>query len=96
MEESEQIMTLVAHAGYSHSKFIEALHAASQKDYTKYQEFINEGEEYLLEAQKINSLLMSEKVLMQPSMLMMHAQDYLMNAITLKEVAKAFNTMLER
>jgi PTS system cellobiose-specific IIA component len=86
----ETIFQIILHGGNARSLAMEAIAAAKRGDFAKAREKLTEAAKELGEAHHIQtSLIQSESrgEKQEISLLMIHAQDHLMNAITMKELA---------
>lgn len=88
----EEIITeLVVNGGNAKSKAIEAIRAAKNGNFEAAEEKIKEANESLMQAHEFQTgIIQAEaagKSAMEVSMIMVHGQDHLMNAITTKDIA---------
>lgn len=94
MDNQEQIVfQIILHGGNGRSSAMEAIAAAKQADFKKAREKLQEAAEALHEAHKIQTTLIQGEVRGEKSevtLLMVHAQDHLMNALTIKDLATEF------
>ena len=83
------IMELVVNAGNARSLAIEAVRMARQKDFQKADKLMEECKEALNAAHAVQTdLIRSEMEDGVPvSLLLVHAQDHVMNAMTVKDLA---------
>ncbi|MBM7692028.1 PTS system cellobiose-specific IIA component [Peribacillus deserti] len=84
------IFQLILHGGNGRSSAMEAIQAAKRRDFAGAREKIKESEQALNEAHKIQTALIQGEIRgekTEMSLLMVHAQDHLMNAITVKDLA---------
>lgn len=99
MEDMEQIIfQLILHGGNGRSSAMEAIHAAKQGNFIEARTKLQDSTDGLNEAHKfqtklIQAELKGEKT--ETSLLMVHAQDHLMNAMTLKDMAAEFVDLYE-
>ncbi len=101
MEEKNMMdaFRLISDAGDASSKFTEAMEKAESGNFEMAQELILLGEKSLIDAhQKQTDLLHAEAQgnQMELSLLMVHAQDHLMNAMLLKEFSKRMLNMSKK
>ncbi|PLR87218.1 MULTISPECIES: PTS lactose/cellobiose transporter subunit IIA [Bacillus] len=100
MENKEQIIfELILHGGNARSEAIEAIAAAKQGDFEKARKKLQLAGEALNSAHHIQTSLIQVEisgVKNEVSLLMVHAQDHLMNAMTIKELAAEFVDLYER
>jgi cellobiose PTS system EIIA component len=84
------IFQIILHGGNGRSLSMEAIMAAKQADFTVAREKLQEASDALNEAHKIQTSLIQNEVRgqnIEVTLLMVHAQDHLMNAITVKDLA---------
>ena len=93
-ELEQQIIGIISAAGDSKGKAFEALRKVKESDYEGARALLEESRKIDLEAHKIQTKLIQSE--MDPeaekpelSLLMVHAQDHLMNAILLKDMASS-------
>ncbi len=89
----ETIFQIILHGGNGKSCSMEAIAAAKRGDFTEARAKLQEAADALNEAHHVQTSLIQgeirgEKV--EISLLMVHAQDHLMNAITMKDLATEF------
>lgn len=100
MENQEQIVfQLILFGGNGRSAAMEAIAAAKQGDVRKARGKLQEAADALNEAHKLQSSLIQAEVKGEKqgvSLLMVHAQDHLMNALTVKDLAAEFVDLHER
>lgn len=85
------IMELVVNAGEGRSFAMEALKAARTGDFEKAGELVKKSEQSIQNAHKSQIDIISKEAAGQPfpmSLLMVHAQDHVMNAMTVLDMAK--------
>jgi cellobiose PTS system EIIA component len=90
MENERIIFEIILHGGNGRSCSMEAIHAAKQGDFSQSREKLKQAAEALNEAHHIQTLLIQEEIngkSSQLSLLMIHAQDHLMNAMTVRDLA---------
>lgn len=99
MESQEQIVfQIILHGGDGRSSAMEAISAAKKGDLSKARKKIQESATALNEAHRIQTSLIQEEirgVKNDLSLLMVHAQDHLMNAMTIKDLATEFIDLYE-
>ncbi|MBI9013709.1 MAG: PTS lactose/cellobiose transporter subunit IIA [Clostridiales bacterium] len=93
------IFGLITASGSAKSHSMEAIQFAKTGDMVNAREAIKEAEDNLKEAHRsqtslIQSEAKGEKI--EISILLVHAQDHLMNAIMMKDLAKEFIDLYER
>ncbi|MFE8700250.1 PTS lactose/cellobiose transporter subunit IIA [Cytobacillus sp. FJAT-54145] len=92
------IFQIILHGGNGKSSAMEAIMAAKQGDFEGARAKIQEAAEALNEAHKFQTNLIQGEVRgekTEVSLLMVHAQDHLMNAITIKDLANEFVDLYE-
>lgn len=93
MDNEEIIMEIIAHSGAGRGYAMEAIAAAKENDFDECERLIKESNNEFLQAHKIQTDLITAEVSGKPqkvSLLMVHAQDHLMNALTVKDLAEEF------
>jgi PTS system cellobiose-specific IIA component len=100
MEKLEEIIfQVILCGGNGKSCAMEAIAAAKQGDFTEAREKLKEASDALNEAHHIQTSLIQSEVRgerTEVSLLMVHAQDHLMNAITVKDLAAEFVDLYEK
>ena len=89
----ETVMGMIMHGGDEKSSSLEAIQAAKSGDFEGAIDLIESAEEALIKAQKSHSKLLTKEASeddVELSLLMIHGQDHLMNAITTKDLAIEF------
>jgi cellobiose PTS system EIIA component len=92
------IFQIILHGGNGKSAAMEAIAAAKAGDFEGARLKITESGEALNEAHKFQTQLIQGEVRGEKtavSLLMVHAQDHLMNAITIKDLANEFVDLYE-
>jgi cellobiose PTS system EIIA component len=91
MENLEQVIfQIILHGGNGRSAAMEAMFAAKQGDFEGAREKLKEAETALNDAHHIQTSLIQGEIRGETtavSLLMVHAQDHLMNAMTVKDLA---------
>jgi cellobiose PTS system EIIA component len=91
MENLETIIfQIILHGGNGKSSAMEAIHAAKKGDFKLASDKLKEASDALNEAHHIQTSLIQGEIRgekTEVSLLMIHAQDHLMNAITMKDMA---------
>ncbi|MBD8522181.1 PTS lactose/cellobiose transporter subunit IIA [Lysinibacillus fusiformis] len=102
MEETallESIMGLIVHSGHTKSECMEALQLAKKGQIDAAKEKIKLANKALIEAHHSQTGLISQEARgekVEVSMLLIHAQDHLMNAITFRDLAQEMIELYER
>ena len=95
----EIVMSLIMNAGNSKSFSMEAIKAAKENDFTLAQEKLKEAENSINAAHNAQTSLLTKEASGEKtelSMLLIHGQDHLMNAITFLDIAKEFVDLYEK
>ena len=91
MNEVEQvIMELIIHAGNARSLAIEAISKAREDSFEEADSLMKQADEEMITAHKAQSQLLCNETngsQVPLTLLMVHAQDHVMNAITVKDLA---------
>jgi len=102
MEETvlmESIMGLIVHSGNTKSECMEAIQLAKKGRIQEAKEKIQLANDSLIEAHHSQTALLSQEARgekVEVSMLLIHAQDHLMNAITFRDLATEMIELYER
>lgn len=92
------IMELIVNAGNARSKLMQAIKAAKGGDMKLAKEKIKEANEALNKAHDFQTNLIQREAAgdgVEISLLMVHAQDHLMNAMTVRDLAQEIVAMYE-
>jgi PTS system cellobiose-specific IIA component len=92
------VMELVVNGGDARSKAMQAIRAAKKSDMALAKQKINEANEALNKAHEIQTCLIQNEAAgdhVQVTLLMVHAQDHLMNAMTIRDLASEMIDMYE-
>ncbi|WP_140920515.1 PTS lactose/cellobiose transporter subunit IIA [Limnobaculum xujianqingii] len=84
------VMQIIINSGEARSHCLNAIREARQKNYSKAEELLQTAKEALSRAHQIQTEMIQEEIRGngQPvSMIMVHAQDHLMNALTVRDLA---------
>ncbi|MBA2886781.1 PTS system cellobiose-specific IIA component [Clostridium beijerinckii] len=95
---NQVVMELVVNGGHARSKSMEAIKAARKGDIEFAKEKIKEANEALNKAHNFQTSLIQKEAAGEEvglSLLMVHAQDHLMNAMTVRDLAKEMISMYE-
>ncbi|MGT2800471.1 PTS lactose/cellobiose transporter subunit IIA [Streptococcus sp. zg-86] len=87
----EAIMGLIMHGGDAKGNAVKAIRSAKKGDFEEAAAFLEKANQSLSIAHKSQTALLSEEASGQSvevSLLMVHGQDHLMNAITFLDMAK--------
>ena len=88
--QSEIIMGLIANGGNARSLAMKAMYAAKAGNFEEAQELLKASNEFILQAHNMQTQLLTTEASgerSEVSLLMVHAQDHLMNAMTVKDLA---------
>lgn len=95
----EIIMALVINGGNARACAIEAIRAAREDEFEKADRLIKESQEALTAAHHVQTDLIQKEAAgekMPVVLLMVHAQDHLMNAMTVKDLAVELIEMMRK
>lgn len=95
----EVVMSLIMNAGNSKSFSMEAIKAAKENDFSLAAEKLKEAETAINAAHNDQTSLLTKEASGEKtelSMLLIHGQDHLMNAITFLDIAKEFVELYEK
>lgn len=90
-EYDELVMNLVVEGGNARSLAMEAIQAAKSGDIARAEELLKECDEALVEAHHSQTNLIQAEIQgehIQVMLLMVHAQDHLMDAMVVKDMAR--------
>lgn len=93
------VMQLIVNGGNARSKSMEAINCAKKGELEKAKKLINEACDNLNKAHEIQTSLIQDEALGNKNdltLLMVHAQDHLMNAITVRDLANEFIDIYEK
>lgn len=99
MSYQEIIMQIIISGGNARSQAMEAIHFAKAGQIKEAREAIIKADEELSQAHSVQTQLIQEEAAgnnKEVTLLMVHAQDHLMNAITVKDLAQEFIDMYEK
>ena len=89
----QAIMNLIIYGGDGKSSAMEAIHAAKEGNFDLADEKIRAAEKSLLEAHHTQTEMLTQEAngdSVEMSLLMVHGQDHLMNAMTVRDLAVEF------
>jgi Phosphotransferase system cellobiose-specific component IIA len=95
----ELIIQLIVNGGDARSRAMEAIRYAKAGDLAKARELIEQSGECLNKAHILQTGLIQNEAAgnkTEVTLLMVHAQDHLMNAMTVRDLAKEFVDMYEK
>jgi cellobiose PTS system EIIA component len=100
MENLEQVIfQIILHGGNGRSAAMEAMQAAKQGDFEGARQKLKEADNAMNEAHHIQTSLIQGEIRGEKteiSLLMVHAQDHLMNAMTVKDLAVEMVELYQR
>lgn len=100
MEDLELVIVgLITCAGNARSLSIEALRAARQGNFTEADKKIEECDKAMVQAHQIQTNLLQDEAggkQVKVSLLMVHAQDHLMNAMTVRDLTVEIISILKK
>lgn len=95
----EAVMEIIVNAGQSRSLCFEALHAARQGNLDKAKSLLREADGYARQAHKMQTKLIEQDAgeARQPmTLIMVHAQDHLMNSLLARELSEEIIHLYQR
>ncbi len=93
MDLERDILNLITYSGEATSLSIEAIEFARNGEFARAEDCFKEADEKLIMAHKVQTSLMHREAAGETfsmSILLVHAQDHLMNSITINTLAKEF------
>ncbi|MBK0348305.1 PTS lactose/cellobiose transporter subunit IIA [Aerococcaceae bacterium zg-ZJ1578] len=93
MEKTDVIMGLIVNGGNARSLAMKAIYAAKRKEYEEAEKLLTECNEFLVKAHHAQTELLTKEAGGEKTditLLLIHAQDHLMNAMTVKDMAIEF------
>ena len=99
MSTEEITMQLIVNSGDARSKAMEAIGSAKAGKFQDAQKHLKEADGFLTKAHEFQTEIIQEEAdgnVKQVTVLMAHAQDHLMNAITVIDLAREFVDLYER
>ncbi|KAA6451150.1 PTS lactose/cellobiose transporter subunit IIA [Bacillus swezeyi] len=98
-ELEQTIFQIILHGGNGRSFCMEAIAEAKKGNFAQAKEKIRAADEELIKAHHCQTALIQNEAKgakTEPSLLMVHAQDHLMNAMTMKDLAAEIVELYER
>ncbi|MER2063714.1 MAG: PTS lactose/cellobiose transporter subunit IIA [Alkalibacterium sp.] len=95
----EVVMTLIMHGGDARSSAMEAIHAARDDDYERAQKKLDGADESIKQAHRVQTNLLAQEASGQNieiNLLLVHAEDHLMNAMTYRDLAEEIIELYKR
>jgi PTS system cellobiose-specific IIA component len=93
----EAVMEIIVNAGQSRSLCFEALHAARQGNIDEAKSLLREADGYARQAHKMQTKLIEQDAGRQPmTLIMVHAQDHLMNSLLARELSEEIIHLYQR
>lgn len=92
METEMIVFSIISNAGDASAKFLTAIKEAENGNFQEADELMKTGDENLLKAHKVQTEMIQKEIngeKYEMGILMVHAQDHLMNAILLKDLASS-------
>jgi PTS system cellobiose-specific IIA component len=89
MELENIVFNIILHAGNAKSNCFEALHAAKDRNFEKADQLIEQAKNELLEAHHVQTDMLQKEAAgekKEVTLLLVHAEDHLMNAILAKDL----------
>lgn len=91
MDYEQTVIGIIVNAGEARSKALEAIRFAKENDVEKAKEYLTMSGEGLAKAHRVQTDLIQAEAggtKQEVTLLMVHAQDHLMNAMTVKDLAE--------
>lgn len=95
----EVVMTLIMHGGDARSSAMEAIHAAKDDDYELAQKKLDGADESIKKAHKVQTDMLAQEASgknVEINLLLIHAEDHLMNAMTYRDLAEEMIELYKR
>ncbi|BET40104.1 MULTISPECIES: PTS lactose/cellobiose transporter subunit IIA [Atlantibacter] len=95
----EAVMEIIVNAGQSRSLCFEALHAARQGNFDEAKNLLREADGYSRQAHRMQTKLIEQDAgeAKQPmTLIMVHAQDHLMNSLLARELCEEILHLYQR
>ena len=95
----EAVMEIIVNAGQSRSLCFEALHAARQGNIDEAKNLLREADGYARQAHKMQTKLIEQdagEARQQMTLIMVHAQDHLMNSLLARELSEEIIHLYQR
>lgn len=92
-ELESRLMELISNVGMAKTKYMEAIQKAKKGEYEESDREVEEGNNFLLQGHKIHATLIqqeAEGLLDNVSLFVVHAEDQLMSAETIKMLVQEF------
>jgi len=99
VEFEQTILNIITYSGEARNRAIEAIKEAKAGEFQKAKDFIEEADKLLIKAHKKQTELIqleASGVKINPSLLLIHGQDHLMNAMMIKDMALEFIDLHKR
>ena len=99
MEFEQKVLNIITYSGEARNKAMNAITEAKCGRYKKAESNIKEAEDLLIKAHKKQTSLIqleASGVRITPSLLLIHGQDHLMNAMMVKDMAVEFVDLYRR
>ncbi|OJF93819.1 PTS lactose/cellobiose transporter subunit IIA [Alkalibacterium sp. 20] len=95
----EIAMTLIMHGGDARSSAMEAIHAAKVDKFNLAEEKIRDADAAIKKAHRVQTDLLTQEAsgeTVEINLLLVHAQDHLMNAMTYRDMAEEMIDLYKR
>lgn len=95
----EIVMTLIMHGGDARSSTMEAIHAAREGDFDTSKDKLEGADESIRKAHKVQTDLLAQEASgdsVELNLLLIHAQDHLMTAMTYRDLAEEMIELYKR
>ncbi|MFC0141671.1 PTS lactose/cellobiose transporter subunit IIA [Erwinia mallotivora] len=98
MDLEEIVMQIIINSGEARSQCLNAIREARKKNHLQARDLLHRAKDALSRAHQIQTEMIQEEVRgnsQRVSMIMVHAQDHLMNALTVKDLATEIIAIIE-
>jgi len=95
----EVVMTLIMHGGDARSSAMEAIHAARDNDFEQAQKKLDGADASIKQAHEVQTAMLAKEASgenVEISLLLIHAEDHLMNAMTYRDLAEEMIELYKR
>lgn len=99
MNSEEVVFNIILHAGNARSLAMEAISFAKNNDISNAREKLKDASKEVVEAHETQTELIQKEVKgekMEVTLLLVHAQDHFMNALTIRDMASEFVDLYEQ
>lgn len=90
IKHEREVMQMIAKAGDARTTYLQAFRQAREGEWREVAFLVEKADQYLMKAHQIQTDLIQREIRGEPvdlTFFMIHAQDHLMNALTVKDIA---------